>query len=116
MPEPRYAIEIHLKSGGVLHEDVTEAQADDLVATGRFAWPGERDQDWKRRSAVTTVLAERLERGTGLLSITDADGAQWLVRADNISAIRVRDRREAPDSQAARRWVGYEPPVTATSD
>lgn len=117
MAAPRYLVEVRLKSGGpAISEDVTEAQADEHVATGRFIWPGERDQAWKQRAAITTLIAERLQKGSGLLSVTDKDGGQWLIPSENIAAVKVRDREDSPDApETKRRPIGFEP-ITVRRD
>ena len=108
MTGPRYVVHVLLKSGTAIEEYVTDAQADDILARNNFTWPAEHDQDWKRRAAITSLLAERLEKQTGLLTVTDAEGGQWLIHASNIDAIRVQDGQDVPDAPA-KRPVGFEP-------
>ncbi len=73
-------------------------------------WRGQLDQAAKQRAAITTVLAERLQKGSGLLTATDADGKQWLIPTTNIAAVNIRDRQEAPDApDVQKRPIGFEP-------
>jgi hypothetical protein len=110
--EARYVVEVHLKSGGFVEELVSEEQADELAASGRFIWPSDRehDQAWKQRAAITTILSERMEKGSGLLTMVDAEGKQWLIQTSNIAAANIRDRAESPDTPEVQRGpIGFEP-------
>jgi hypothetical protein len=106
MTETRFEIELHLVNGKVITEEFTEDEAKELVASRAFIWRKSMSEDDKQAAAIFTILSQRMDKGTGFLSVTDPQHRTWLLPVVSILTFNIRDRRDSGDRL---RQLGFAP-------
>jgi hypothetical protein len=106
-PTHRYEVEIHLHNGKVIVEHVTESAANTLAKERGFTFRAGMSDEDKQIAAIVTLLAHRLDTGTGLLSVIDPEGRQWLIPAKSVACGNVKDLKAADTATPSR--LGFEP-------
>ena len=107
MADEPFELTIHLTTRAVVHFPLTEVEAHALGKGKSWVTPDNLTERERLFGLAYTVILSRMDKGSGEIVLTDADGRTWIIAAHSIAAAVLFD----PVSKKGPRELGFRPPA-----